>query len=51
MMAERAKLFNDGDSLKKILNAKNPGEAKAIVRKVKNFNGSTWFKHRINNCF
>ena len=47
MMAEKAKL-NDGDSLKKILNAKKPGEAKAIGRKVRHFNGSTWFKHRIN---
>ena len=46
MMAEKAKLFNDGDTYKKIINTSNPGKAKALGREVKNFNEQTWITHR-----
>lgn len=44
MMAQKAKLFNDEVSLKKIINAITPKEAKEIGRKVKNFNVDIWNK-------
>ena len=46
MMAGKAKLFDDQEILEKILLAKTPGEAKALGRKVRNFDNTTWEAHR-----
>jgi ribA/ribD-fused uncharacterized protein len=46
MMAEKARLFGDTDSLKKILIAKSAAEAKKLGRTVTNFNDSTWVAAR-----
>lgn len=46
MMAEKARLFNDHDSLIKILSAKSPGEAKKWGRSVIGFKQDTWEEHR-----
>lgn len=48
MMAEKARLFNDKETLKKILVAHTPGEAKQLGRAVSGFNESTWIKNRFN---
>jgi len=42
MMAEKARLFNDEDSLKKIMNASKPSDQKFQGRKVKNFDKYKW---------
>ena len=47
MMAQKALLFGDQVAHDKILNAKSPGEAKAIGREVNNFNETVWEKKRI----
>lgn len=47
MMHEKAILFNDNDSAKRILSTKNPREQKAIGRIVKNFDESIWAKESI----
>jgi len=47
MMAEKARLFDDDDTLAKILAAKTPREQKALGRKVKGFTDKTWKKHRL----
>ncbi|CAF0939204.1 unnamed protein product [Rotaria sordida] len=47
MMYHKAKLFNDNDIARKILDAKKPGQCKALGRKVKNFNEQTWINNRI----
>ena len=46
MMAEKARLFDDIKALPQIIAAKDPSEAKALGRKVKNFDNDIWFKHR-----
>ena len=46
MMAEKARLFEDDVTLKKILGAKTPKEQKALGRAVKGFNEKTWKKNR-----
>ncbi len=38
----KARLFKDGYSLKRIMAAQSPGEAKAVGAKVKNFIQDTW---------
>ncbi|MEQ1961686.1 NADAR family protein [Xenorhabdus khoisanae] len=47
MMAGKARLFNDLDALEKIINAKNPGAAKAYGREIRGFNQSIWDEHRL----
>jgi ribA/ribD-fused uncharacterized protein len=47
MMAEKARLFNDAESLEKILNSETPAEAKALGRKVVGFDEEVWKA----NCF
>ncbi|MBC8954868.1 NADAR family protein [Xenorhabdus sp. PB62.4] len=47
MMAGKARLFNDLDTLEKIINAKNPGAAKAYGREIRGFNQSIWDEHRL----
>lgn len=44
MMAEKARLFGDLDSLQKIMATKDPKEQKAIGRTVKNFVPQMWDK-------
>ena len=46
MMEKKALLFGDEDSAEKILRSKSPGEAKALGRKILNFNEDTWLKNR-----
>ena len=42
MMAEKARLFKDEEILKEILNVKSPAQAKALGRKVRNFDNKVW---------
>lgn len=42
MMAGKARLFGDEDSLIQILESPDPKTAKALGRKVKNFDGAKW---------
>jgi len=46
MMVGKAKLFNDDEILEKILNAETPNQAKALGRKVKNFDPKLWDEHK-----
>ncbi|WP_354090546.1 NADAR family protein [Clostridium gasigenes] len=46
MMAEKARLFNDIDILKKLLISTSPKEVKQLGRQVKNFNENVWKKER-----
>lgn len=46
MMAEKARLFNDEETLQKIIAAKSPREAKDLGRKIKGFNEEIWAEHR-----
>ena len=46
MMAEKARLFGDDEILASILQAKSPGEAKKLGRKVKGFEQNIWEKER-----
>jgi ribA/ribD-fused uncharacterized protein len=46
MMAEKAALFGDTKIREQILLAPNPGAAKALGRKVHNFDEPAWMKHR-----
>lgn len=48
MMAKKADLFGDTEVLEKVLNAKNPGEAKKVGRTVKGFNEEKWLQHRFD---
>lgn len=48
MMAEKVLLFNDKEMYSKILEAKSPGEAKDLGRKVKNFNPRIWEEERFD---
>jgi ribA/ribD-fused uncharacterized protein len=47
MMAEKARLFSDGETLKKMLSTSNPSEAKKLGRQIKGFIESIWQE----NCF
>jgi len=42
MMARKAELFGDNDALSKILSTTKPGTAKALGRKVENFDATLW---------
>lgn len=46
MMAGKARLFGDTDSLEKILAAAEPDRAKALGRKVKNYDDALWTRER-----
>lgn len=48
MMACKAKLFQDEDMFSKIIQAKSPGTAKLLGRKVNNFEHTTWLQHRFD---
>ena len=45
MMASKARLFNDPESIELILVASTPAEAKALGRQVKNFDDAVWKKN------
>lgn len=47
MMYHKARLFGDSDAAAKVMQADNPGEAKAIGRNVRNFQQEEWDKHCI----
>lgn len=42
MMAAKARLFEDEEALSQILRSSDPKTAKALGRKVKNFEGAVW---------
>ncbi len=42
MMAEKARIFGDDETLEKILSAKLPRKIKALGREVKSFDGKKW---------
>ncbi|MCP3859794.1 MAG: NADAR family protein [Phycisphaeraceae bacterium] len=46
MMADKARLFADDEALEEILTSATPGEAKALGRRVRNFDNPTWEAHR-----
>ena len=46
MMAQKARLFNDEETLAKIIAAKTPAEAKKLGRAVRNFNPAQWDAHK-----
>jgi ribA/ribD-fused uncharacterized protein len=48
MMAAKAKLFDDPQSLKKIMNTNSPREQKAYGRMIKNFNQDWWMLNCID---
>jgi ribA/ribD-fused uncharacterized protein len=48
MMGQKALLFKDVETYKKILSAKTPKEAKAFGRNVVNFNESIWKEERFD---
>lgn len=46
MMSEKAKLFEDFEIFSKILNTHSPHQAKALGKKIQNFDESIWEQHR-----
>lgn len=46
MMAEKARLFGDFETLDKIIYAPNPGAAKAFGREVRGFKQDVWDENR-----
>jgi ribA/ribD-fused uncharacterized protein len=48
MMAEKAALFGDQATRTQVLQAPNPGAAKALGRQVLGFNEEVWLKHRFS---
>lgn len=48
MMASKARLFNDTDTLVKILASTNPKEQKRLGREVKNFDPKVWDEHKFS---
>jgi ribA/ribD-fused uncharacterized protein len=48
MMAEKAALFGDEATRTQVLQAPNPGAAKALGRKVQGFEESIWIEHRFS---
>ncbi|ETV90869.1 hypothetical protein, variant 2 [Aphanomyces invadans] len=48
MMAEKARLFHDDETLGDILVARDPATAKAYGRSVRNFDEDVWCRHRVD---
>lgn len=46
MMAGKATLFNDNETLEEILKSDSPNQAKNLGRKVKNFDPQLWNEHK-----
>ena len=51
MMAEKARLFDDTETLEKILASRNPKEQKSLGRKVRNFDQKVWEEDAQNIVF
>jgi ribA/ribD-fused uncharacterized protein len=47
MMAEKARLFNDDETLDQILAAKSPAEAKKLGREIQNFEPKIWEARKV----
>jgi len=48
MMAEKARLFKNDDLIDEIIQAKDPGKAKALGRKVTGFDATEWDKEKFS---
>lgn len=48
MMAEKARLFDDEDICRQILETNNAKKQKALGRQVKDFNPTVWDKHKFS---
>jgi ribA/ribD-fused uncharacterized protein len=48
MMAEKARLFDDEDTLSRILAAKSPAEAKKLGREIQGFEANVWEEHKFD---
>ena len=48
MMAEKARLFNDHESLQRILESDTPAEAKKLGREIANWDEEKWMAHRFD---
>lgn len=46
MMYNKAKLFDDQDAMKQILEERSPAKVKQIGRQIKNFSEEKWAEHR-----
>lgn len=46
MMAEKARLFQDNETLEKIMKSNHPKQIKDLGRQVKNFNEDIWIRNR-----
>jgi len=46
MMSEKARLFGDSSTAARILEARTPGEAKSLGRRIEAFDEDTWLAHR-----
>nr|WP_322623757.1 NADAR family protein [uncultured Flavobacterium sp.] len=46
MMAKKAELFNDNETLEKILVCESPADVKKLGREVQNYNEEAWLKNR-----
>jgi ribA/ribD-fused uncharacterized protein len=46
MMAEKARLFNDSETLVEIMKSNHPKQIKDLGRQVKNFNEELWIQRR-----
>lgn len=46
MMSQKAKLFGDNETYKKIMSSTNPFDIKKLGREVKNFDPDVWDKHK-----
>lgn len=46
MMAEKARLFKDEETLQKILSTNSPSEVKSLGRKIRGFEEATWDIHK-----
>jgi hypothetical protein len=51
MMAEKARLFGDAETLAKIMSAVDPREQKAYGRQIKNFDKAKWDKESPERVF
>jgi ribA/ribD-fused uncharacterized protein len=47
MMAAKARLFNDEESVRRVVAAGHPQKAKAIGREVRGFDTGIWQRHRM----
>ena len=48
MMSEKARLFQDEETLARILAAKSPAEAKKLGREIRGFEPEAWEAHKVD---